>query len=75
MHPGEVFAGDFPRLPVNQPYSYDGASESRWREAGFLVHTGVSSAEVPGVPDSQELCAFAHSTHFTQELLRLNVCP
>ena len=42
----------FPRLPVNQPHSYDGPSESRGREAGFLVHNGVSSAEVPGVPDS-----------------------
>ena len=48
----EVFAGDFPRLPVNQPCSYDGPSESRGREAGFLVQNGVSSAEVPGVPDS-----------------------
>ena len=48
----EVFAGDFPRLPVNQPYSYDGPSESRGREAGFPVHSGVSSVEVPGVPDS-----------------------
>ena len=27
----EVFAGDFPRLPVNQPYSYDGPSESSGR--------------------------------------------
>ena len=45
----EVLTGDFPRLPVNQPYSYDGPSESRRREAGFLVHNGVSSAEVPGV--------------------------
>ena len=45
----EVFAGDFPRLPVN--YSYDGPSESRGHEAGFLVHNGISSAEVPGVPD------------------------
>ena len=48
----EVFAGDFPRLPVNQPYSYDGPSEFRGCEAGFLVHNGVSSAKVPGVPDS-----------------------
>ena len=77
----EVFAGDFPRLPVNQPYPYDGPSESRGCEAGFLVHNGVSSAEVPeflilfqfGGESSQELCAFAHSTHLTR-LLRLNVC-
>ena len=46
----EVFAG-FPRLLVNQPYSFDGPFESRGREAGFFVHNG-SSAEFPRVPDS-----------------------
>ena len=80
----EVFAGDFPRLLVNQPYSFDGPSESRGREAGFLVHNGVSSAEVPGVPDSLSVrwrifagvvcvCSF-YAPHAGTVLLRLNVC-
>ena len=45
----EVFFADFFRLLVNQPCSNDGPYESRGREAGFLVHNGVSSAEVLGV--------------------------
>ena len=38
----EVFASDFPCLPVHQPYAHDGPSRSRGREAVFLVHSGVS---------------------------------
>ena len=44
----EVFASDFPRFPVKKPCLFDGTSESRGHEAGFLVHNGVSSAEVRG---------------------------
>ena len=47
----EVFSVDFFRLLVNQPCSNDGPYESRGREAGFLVHNGVSYAEVLGVLD------------------------
>ena len=77
----EVFAGDFHRLPVNQPYSHDGPSESRGREAAFLAQWSLFCRSPPeflilfqfGGESSQELCAFAHSMHLTG-LLRLNVC-
>ena len=63
----KVFAGDFPRLP----YSYDGPSESRGGEAGFLVHNGVSSAEVPGVPGSLSVPWRIFAVQFWQELVAM----
>ena len=38
----EVFAGDFPSLLPNQPFTCDGPTSSRGREAGFLFRSGVS---------------------------------
>ena len=49
----EVHAGgDFPTLLANQPYVYDGPSGSRGRDAGFLIHEGVSCTPISGVTDS-----------------------
>ena len=48
----EVHAGDFPTLLANQPYVYDGPSGSRGRDAGFLIHEGVSCTPIRGVTDS-----------------------
>ena len=47
----EVHAGDFPSLPPNQPFVYDGPVGSRGREAGFLVRSGVTCMTLPGVED------------------------
>ena len=51
----KVFAGDFPRLLVNQPYWYDGPANSRGRDSGFLVRSSVSSVAIPGVVDSMSV--------------------
>ena len=48
----EVFAGDFPTLPSDQPYTYDGPIGSGGREAAFLVRAGVCGSPVLGVADS-----------------------
>ena len=47
----EVHAGDFPSLPPNQPFVYDGLVGSCGREAGFLVRSGVTCLTLPGVED------------------------
>ena len=51
----EVFAGDFPSLPPNQPFTYDGPTSSRGREAGFLLRSGVSGFAIPGIEDALSL--------------------
>ena len=48
----EVQAVEFPSLPVDQPYHYDGPVGTRVREAAFLVRSGVSGASVSGVEDT-----------------------
>ena len=48
----ETNAGAFPTLPIDQPYQYDGPSESYGREAGFLIRSGVCCTPVPGIQDS-----------------------
>ena len=46
----EVHAGDFPTFLVNQ--SHVNPSGSRGRDAGFLIHEGVSCTPIRGVTDS-----------------------
>ena len=48
----EVYAGDFPSLPPNQPFTKDGPTSSRGREAGFLFRSGVSGFAIPGIEDA-----------------------
>ena len=48
----EVQAGEFPSLPVDQPYHYDGPVGTRGREAAFLVRRGVRGVPVTGVDDT-----------------------
>ena len=48
----EVFAGDYPTLPSDQPYTYDGPFSSGERKAAFLVRASVCGSPVPGVADS-----------------------
>ena len=63
----EVHAGDFPTLLANQPDVYDGPSGSRGRDAGFLIHQGVSCAPTRGGfrQVAQARSAFALSAHLT----------
>ena len=48
----EVFAGDHPLLPPDQPYVYDGPIASGGREAGFLTRCGVTGAPINGIEDT-----------------------
>ena len=48
----EVFGGDFPSLPPNQPFTCDGPTSSRGREAGFLFRSGVSGFAILGIEDA-----------------------
>ena len=48
----DVQAGEFPSLPIDQPYHYDGPVGTRGREAAFLARSWVSGAPVSGVEDS-----------------------
>ena len=48
----EVQAGEFPSLPVDQPFHYDGPEGTFGREAAFLVRDGVRSVPVSGVDDT-----------------------
>ena len=66
-----MFASDFQRLPVNQPHSYDGPSESRGGEASFLdtvEFLRLKSLEFP-IPSPfdgellKELCVCVCSFH------------
>ena len=41
----EVFAGDHPLLPPDQPYVYDGPIASGGREAGFLTRCGSQARQ------------------------------
>ena len=47
----EVFTGDFPSLPVDQAFTYDGPVGSLGREAAFLIHAGFSGVPISGVED------------------------
>ena len=48
----EVQAGNFPSLPVDQPFHYDGPEGTFGRKAAFLVRDGVFSVPVTGVDDT-----------------------
>ena len=48
----EVQAGEFPSLPVDQPFHHDGPEGTFGREAAFLVRDGVRSVPFSGVDDT-----------------------
>ena len=63
-----MFNGDFPTLPVGQPFTYDGPVGSGGREAAFLVRASVCGSRVLQIPPvsvgvcSTKLGASAHIT-------------
>ena len=48
----ETCTPQFPCLPDDQPFRYDGPENSHGREAGFLIHQNVPATRVPGLVDS-----------------------
>ena len=48
----EVQAGEFPSLPADQLFHYDGPEGTFGREAAFLVRDGVRSVPVSGADDT-----------------------
>ena len=49
----ETHAPDFASLPGDQPFVYDGPSNTGGCEAGFLFHESIRASTVPGVTDTQ----------------------
>ena len=51
----ETHAPEFPDIPNDQPYRYDGPVGQGGREGGFLFHEAVLVSNIPGVVDSQHI--------------------
>ena len=51
----ETHAPDFASLPGDQPFVYDGPSNTGGCEAGFLFHESIRVSTVPGVTNTQRI--------------------
>ena len=59
----ETCTPQFPCLPDDQPFRYDGPENSHGREAGFLFHQDVPATRVPGLVDSFRIVCSYYAPH------------